>query len=68
LRASSRCIDCETKIGIRGALYYSTNDMSQPQSSDWLIDSRGGTRTRDPGTMSENAKTSKREPSSDDAA
>jgi hypothetical protein len=28
------------------------NDMSQPQSSDWLTDSRGGTRTRDPGIMS----------------
>ena len=28
------------------------NDMSQPQSRDWLIDSRGGTRTRDPGIMS----------------
>jgi hypothetical protein len=27
------------------------NDTSQPQSSDWLIDSRGGTRTRDPGIM-----------------
>jgi hypothetical protein len=26
--------------------------MSQPQLSDWLIDSRGGTRTRDPGIMS----------------
>ena len=28
------------------------NNMSQPQLSDWLIDSRGGTRTRDPGIMS----------------
>jgi integrase len=28
------------------------NDMSQPPVSDWLIDSRGGTRTRDPGIMS----------------
>jgi hypothetical protein len=28
------------------------NNMSQPQSSDWLTNSRGGTRTRDPGIMS----------------
>jgi integrase len=28
------------------------NNMSQPPVSDWLIDSRGGTRTRDPGIMS----------------
>jgi integrase len=27
------------------------NNMSQPQSSDWLTSSRGGTRTRDPGIM-----------------
>jgi hypothetical protein len=31
------------------------NDMSQPQSSDWPINSRGGTRTRDPGIMREGA-------------
>ena len=28
------------------------NDSSQPPVSDWLVDSRGGTRTRDPGIMS----------------
>ena len=28
------------------------NDSSQPPESDWLDDSRGGTRTRDPGIMS----------------
>jgi integrase len=28
------------------------NNMSQSQSSDWLTNSRGGTRTRDPGIMS----------------
>ena len=28
------------------------NDSSQPPLSDWLDDSRGGTRTRDPGIMS----------------
>jgi integrase len=28
------------------------NNMSQPQLSDWLTNSRGGTRTRDPGIMS----------------
>jgi hypothetical protein len=28
------------------------NDMSQPPVSDWPVDSRGGTRTRDPGIMS----------------
>ncbi len=27
------------------------NDSSQPPVSDWLVDSRGGTRTRDPGIM-----------------
>ena len=30
----------------------SRNDSSQPQLSDWLADSRGGTRTHDPGIMS----------------
>ena len=28
------------------------NDASQPREGDWLVDSRGGTRTRDPGIMS----------------
>jgi len=43
--------------------------MSQPLESDWPIESsRGGTRTRDPGIMSENIEPSEREPSSDDAA
>ena len=28
------------------------NESSQPQRSDWLDDSRGGTRTHDPGIMS----------------
>ena len=28
------------------------NDSSQPPVSDWLVDSRGGTRTHDPGIMS----------------
>ena len=28
------------------------NDSSQPRLSDWLVDSRGGTRTHDPGIMS----------------
>ena len=28
------------------------NDSSQPLVSDWLVDSRGGTRTHDPGIMS----------------
>jgi hypothetical protein len=28
------------------------NDSSQPPVSDWLLSSRGGTRTRDPGIMS----------------
>ena len=37
--------------------------MSQPPLSDWLIDSRGGTRTRDPGIMSENATPWERETS-----
>ena len=27
------------------------NDSSQPRLSDWLVDSRGGTRTHDPGIM-----------------
>jgi hypothetical protein len=27
------------------------NDSSQPPLSDWLVDSRGGTRTHDPGIM-----------------
>jgi hypothetical protein len=44
------------------------NGMSQPQSSDWLIDSRGGTRTRDPGIMREDAEPADHESSSDDAA
>jgi hypothetical protein len=44
------------------------NDMSQPQSSDWLTNSRGGTRTRDPGILSENAKPSGRNSTGDDAA
>ena len=30
----------------------SENESSQPPVSDWLADSRGGTRTRDPGIMS----------------
>ena len=29
-----------------------TNDSSQPPLSDWPVNSRGGTRTRDPGIMS----------------
>ena len=44
------------------------NDMSQPQSSDWLIDSRGGTRTRDPGIMSETLTPLPRDSTTDDAA
>src|SRR5215831_18245258 len=28
------------------------NDSSQPPVGDWLVDSRGGTRTLDPGIMS----------------
>ena len=28
------------------------NESSQPPGSDWLVDSRGGTRTHDPGIMS----------------
>ena len=44
------------------------NDMSQPQSSDWLTNSRGGTRTRDPGIMSENVAPADRDSSNDDAA
>ena len=28
------------------------NDTSQPPASDWPVDSRGGTRTRDPSIMS----------------
>ncbi len=30
------------------------HDKSQPPGSDWLSDSRGGTRTRDPGIMRSN--------------
>jgi hypothetical protein len=42
--------------------------MSQPQSSDWLMDSRGETRTRDSGIMSENVGPPDRNSTSDDAA
>ena len=41
-----------TEVSCTGACAPPRNDMSQPQSSDWLTNSRGGTRTRDPGIMS----------------
>jgi hypothetical protein len=44
------------------------NDMSQSLVSDWLIDSRGGTRTRDPGIMRESVEPPNRDATSDDAA
>jgi hypothetical protein len=42
------------KVGELGAVAgaKSENDSSQPLASDWLVDSRGGTRTLDPGIMS----------------
>jgi hypothetical protein len=44
------------------------NEMSQLLVSDWPINSRGGTRTRDPGIMTEDAEPSDRDSSSDNAA
>ena len=42
------------KVGEMGALAGAApeNDSSQPLVSDWLVNSRGGTRTHDPGIMS----------------
>jgi hypothetical protein len=40
-----------TEMGAHGGAA-PRNDLSQPPESDWPVDSRGGTRTRDPSIMS----------------
>jgi integrase len=44
----------DKKLGAMGTLMGTSlqKDSSQPPVSDWLVDSRGGTRTHDPGIMS----------------
>jgi hypothetical protein len=52
--AIARALAASEKVGDMGAEAGATpqNQSSQPPVGDWLADSRGGTRTHDPGIMS----------------